>query len=170
MLTIPRRIPLIPYLNTALLRKSPPENPYFTGDSSAENPSQISRCHDNKHQKIPTSFCTERTRTGYCCPRSYISCDITCPHPAFPHGLTEFPVRNTPQTIPPQIRVKTKVQREFPAGNMDLFHFIYSRPRQALLVIYADNMENHAFLFVFQKKSPSGQVLPVWMGFPKIIM
>ena len=28
----------------------------FYGDSSAENPSQISRCHDNKHQKIPTSF------------------------------------------------------------------------------------------------------------------
>ena len=40
-----------------------------------------------------------------------------------------------------------------------------------VLILYADNMENHAFLFVFQKrKSPSGQVLPVWMEFPKIIM
>ena len=35
---------------------TPEEGDYIRAFYPAENPSQISRCHDNKHQKIPTSF------------------------------------------------------------------------------------------------------------------
>lgn len=88
------------------------------------------------------------------CPLSYISSGTTYLHPVSPWSETRFSVRNMLQTIRFQIRSGTKNAAEAfpPAASICPISTNPHPPLHRVMLIYADNMPDHA---LSAQKSPT---------------